>query len=87
MKQGRTRGKIKMVEPNKKIQLGNIQVAQWIKEGKNTEGKEYKMSTYTFQKSYKDDKDEWQNTQVLNLNDIPKLISALTEMYDEGLRQ
>ena len=74
-----------MVEPVKRVKLGNIEVAKWVNKRKNQQGEDYDSISYTFQKSYKDKEGNWQNTDSISSTDIPKLIVALQAMYEESL--
>lgn len=62
--------------PFRKLAAGNIQVAIWQNEGKNSE-----FYTVTISRRFKDKNDEWQNSNSFRLNDIPKVIAALQEAY------
>lgn len=65
-----------MSKPTHKVKYGNITVSIW--ENTNND-KTYQ--TATWQKTYLDQKKEWQNTNTLNKHDIPKLILALQKTY------
>lgn len=65
-----------MNRPFRKLYAGNIQVAIWQNEGKNSE-----FYTVTISRRFKDKNDEWQNSNSFRLNDIPKVIAALQEAY------
>lgn len=75
----------KMTQPKKKYRAGQISVTVWENTRKDNEGKEYTTDSYQVTKSYKDDKDEWKETNNLQLTDLPKLISLLQTAYAEGL--
>ncbi len=65
-----------MNRPFRKLSAGNVQVAIWQNEGKNNE-----FYTVTISRRFKDKNDEWQSSNSLRLNDIPKAIVALQEAY------
>lgn len=69
----------------RKIRLGNIVINIWTNE--TDKGREYK--TFTLEKIYKNNEDEWKSTQSFNLQDLltlQTLIGAfgasLTQEYD-----
>ena len=62
--------------PEKKIKVGNIQVAVWRNKSKTGDT----FYSVSFEKYYKDG-DDWKSTTSLNRNDIPKAILALEEAY------
>ena len=62
--------------PEKKIKVGNVQVAIWRNKSKLGEP----FYSLSFEKYYKDGED-WKSTTSLNKNDIPKAILALEEAY------
>lgn len=73
--------KKKMTEKNKPckhVRVGNVSATVWENEAKDTKQKFY---TAKLQRSYKDDKDDWQNTDTLGLGDIPKAVAALQAVY------
>jgi len=67
-----------MSSPIKKFSAGGIQVAIWENEGKD--GRTF--NSVSFDRRYKDDKDEWKSTNSLKTNDIPKAIIALQKSYE-----
>ena len=66
------------MQPVKKFNAGGIQVAVWENERKDGG----KFNTISMDRSYKNDKDEWQKTNTLRISDIPKAIAALSKAYD-----
>ncbi len=66
------------MQPVKKYSAGGLQVAVWENESK-TGGK---FHTVSMDRSYKDNKDNWQKTNTLRVNDIPKAVVALTRAYE-----
>lgn len=63
-------------KPIRSYRVGGISIAVWEKNG---------FESITFKKSYKDDNEEWKETQCLNHNDIPKLILCLEHEYKKGM--
>ncbi len=62
--------------PEKKIKVGNIQVAIWRNKSKSDDT----FYSVSFERYYKDG-ELWKSTTSLNKNDIPKAILALEEAY------
>lgn len=70
-----------MTQPTHKTRLGTVEVAVW--ENKHTkDGKEFTTKNLALQRSYKDDKGEWQNQKMsLKTDEVLKLILCLQEAY------
>ncbi len=64
-------------EPVKKVRFGLIEVAIWKNEGKD---KRPFYST-SLSRSYKDDKDKWQQTSSLSGNELLVAAQALQEAF------
>ncbi|MBA3043886.1 hypothetical protein FP804_01970 [archaeon] len=56
------------------VRVGGIEVTIWGNNG---------FQTVTMQRTYKDKNDEWQKTQSLRVNDLPKAILALEKTYEK----
>jgi len=67
-----------MNKPLKKFYVGNIQIAVWQNTGKNKE-----FYTVTLSRRFKNANEEWQNSNSLRVNDIPKAILGLQEAYKQ----
>ena len=63
-------------KPVRSCRAGGISIAVWEKNG---------FESITFKKSYKNDEDEWKETQNINHNDIPKLILCLEHEYKQKM--
>lgn len=59
--------------PSAVMKLGGIEVAKW--ERKDDEGKTF--CSFTFQRSYKNKDDKWENTAFFRSTDLPVLASML----------
>lgn len=68
--------------PEKKFRAGAITATVWENTGKNKEGKENSYRTVSFERSYKDKNDDWQTTNSLRMNDLPKAALVLTKAYE-----
>ena len=63
--------------PKKTYRAGNVTLSFWENENNKN---------FTFQKAYKEeDSEEWKHTQVLNINDLPKLKLLIEEAYKEEM--
>lgn len=67
-----------MPQPIKKFHVGAVQAAVW----ENTSKEGNAFSTVSLARSYKDAKGDWQHTNSLNANDLPKAILALQKAYE-----
>lgn len=60
----------------KHVRVGGIEVAVW------QNALESGFATVTLHRNYKDKNDNWQKTQSLRVNDIPKAVLALQKAYE-----
>lgn len=70
-------------EPKKKpdhIRDGALTITEW--HNKSEKGFEY--PTYTFQRSYRDDKGLWQNTDSFRRGDLLKMARLCIKAYDKA---
>ena len=67
--------------PEKKFRAGAISVTVWKNRGKNVSG-DVEYSTISIERNYKDKKGEWQSTNSLRVNDLPKASIALQKAYE-----
>lgn len=65
-------------KPEKKFKAGAVTATVW--KNKTEDEKEY--STVSFERSYKDKKGEWQTTNSLRVNDLPKAAMVLNKAYE-----
>ncbi len=66
-------------QPEKKFVAGPVSAAVWVNKTQSGDGV---FRTVTVQRGYKDKNNEWQNTQSLRVNDIPKAVLVLTKAYE-----
>lgn len=69
-------------KPAKKFRAGTISATVW----KNTvvrDGKEVEFPTVSLQRSYKDKEGQWQQSNNLRRDDLPKAMLVLEEAYKE----
>lgn len=77
----------KQSTPEKKFRAGPVSATVWKNHGiKDGQASEY--TTVTFERSYKDKEGNWQTTNSLRLNDLPKAAVVLQKAYeDQVLRE
>lgn len=68
-------------KPDIKFKCGAVNVAVWSKELDVPTGGKRKFYTITVEKSYKDG-EEWKHTNAYNVDDIPKITTALRKAYE-----
>lgn len=67
--------------PEKKFRAGAISATVWKNHGvKDGEIQDY--STVTFERAYKDKDGNWQSTNSLRVNDLPKAAVVLQKAYE-----
>ncbi len=67
--------------PEKKFSAGAVTATIW----KNTTTKDNRLVEYrtvSFERNYKDKNDEWQTTNSLRINDLPKAKLVLGKAYE-----
>lgn len=67
--------------PVSKFRAGSIVATIWENEVQK-DGNPTKFNTISFERSYKDKNDQWQTTNVLRTNDLPKAILVLSKAYE-----
>jgi len=65
-------------KPEKKFRAGAVTATVW--KNHTEEGKEY--STVSFERSYKDKNEQWQTTNSLRVNDLPRAAMVLNKAYE-----
>lgn len=73
---------IKQNLPLKKFKIGSVSATVWENHSKNDQGQIISYKTVGFERSYKDDKGEWQTTNALRMNDLPKATLVLSKAYE-----
>ena len=68
--------------PEKKFSTGALSATVWENQGKNKDGEEISFRTVTFQRRYKDKNGDWQSTNNLRLNDLPRASLVLQKAYE-----
>lgn len=68
--------------PEKKFSTGAISATIWKNSGKSKAGQDVEYRTITLQRRYKDKNDQWQSTNSLRVNDLPKASLVLNKAYE-----
>ena len=68
--------------PEKKFTAGPISASVWLNKATRPNGEESVFKTVTLQRGYKDRNGNWQNTQTLRANDLPKAVLVLDKAYE-----
>lgn len=68
--------------PEKKFSTGAINATIWKNTGTSKNGQEVEFNTISLQRRYKDKNDQWQSTNSLRVNDLPKAALVLNKAYE-----
>lgn len=68
--------------PLKSFRSGAIQVAIWENTAQGPDGQAQKFRTVSFDRRYKDKDGNWQSTNQLRINDLPKAALILNKAYE-----
>lgn len=70
-----------MTKPERKFKAGAVSATVWKNE-KTNNGQSFAFFTITLERSYKDKNGEWQKTNSLRINDLPKAAMVLNKAYE-----
>lgn len=70
------------VMPIARLRCGAVSVSIWENKGKK-DGKEYNIKSVTMQRSYKDEKGEWKNSESFSGSDILVLSRLLVIAHEK----
>ena len=68
--------------PEKKFSTGGLIATVWENQGKNKGGLDVSYKTVSFQRRYMDKDGEWQSTNTLRINDLPKASLVLQKAFE-----
>jgi len=68
--------------PEMKFRAGAVCATVWQNTGQNKDGEETQYNTISIERSYKDKKDEWQSTNSMRINDLPRASLVLKKAYE-----
>lgn len=67
--------------PEKKFRAGAISATVWLNKGQKIDGEETEYKSVSIDRNYKDKNDQWQSTNSMRINDLPKAAVVLMEAY------
>lgn len=68
--------------PEKKFSTGAISATVWKNSGVSKKGETFEFNSVTLQRRYKDKEGEWQSTNNLRLNDLPRASLVLRKAFE-----
>lgn len=68
--------------PEKKFSTGVISATIWKNQGQAKDGKQTEFRTISLQRRYKDKEGNWQSTNSMRINDLPKASLVLNKAYE-----
>jgi len=68
--------------PEKRFSTGAINATVWQNEGKSKDGEAVNYRTVSVQRRYKDKDGNWQSTNSLRINDLPRASLVLQKAYE-----
>jgi len=68
--------------PEKKFSTGALVATVWQNTGTGKAGEEASYHTVSFQRRYKDKTGQWQSTNTLRVNDLPKASLILQKAFE-----
>ena len=69
-------------QPEKKFRAGAVSATVWLNQAQTKEGKSTAYRTISIERSYKDKNEQWQNTNSMRVNDLPRATLVLTKAYE-----
>jgi hypothetical protein len=68
--------------PEKKFRAGAISATVWLNKGHNSAGEETEYRTISLERSYTDKTGNWQSTNSMRINDLPKAKVVVNKAYE-----
>ena len=68
--------------PEKKFSTGGLTATVWENQGKSKDGLDVSYRTVSFQRRYMDKNGDWQSTNTLRSNDLPKASLVLQKAFE-----
>lgn len=68
--------------PEKRFSTGGLSATIWENQGKTKSGEDTLFKTVSLQRRYMDKNGQWQSTNTLRLNDLPKASLVLQKAYE-----
>jgi len=68
--------------PEKKFRAGSVSATIWLNKGQKVNGEEAEYRTISVERSYTDKNGNWQSTNSMRINDLPKAQLVLQKAYE-----
>jgi len=68
--------------PEKKFRAGSITATVWLNKGHRVSGEETEFKTISLERSYTNKEGQWQSTNNLRVNDLPKANVVLQRAFE-----
>ena len=68
--------------PEKKFRAGAISATVWQNKGQSKNGDAVEYKTISIERGYKDKEGNWQSTNSLRINDLPRATVVLQKAYE-----
>lgn len=69
-------------QPEKKFRAGAISATIWLNTGHNAAGEVTEYKTISIERSYTDKDGNWQSTNSMRINDLPKATLVAQKAYE-----
>ena len=71
-------------KPEMNYRAGAVRAAVWKHTNKTKDGRVFETRKVVLDRAYKDANNQWQHTNSLDMNDVPKAILALSKAYEHA---
>jgi hypothetical protein len=68
--------------PEKKFRAGAVSATVWLNKGTKITGEESEYRTISIERSYTDKTGNWQKTNSMRVNDLPKATAVLQKAFE-----
>ena len=72
-------------KPEMNYRAGAVRAAVWKHTNKTKDGRVFETRKVVLDRAYKDANNQWQHTNSLDMNDVPKAILALSKAYEDAV--
>lgn len=69
-------------KPEASFRIGAVSAAVWKHTNKAKDGRVFETRKVVLDRAYKDANNQWQHTNSMDMNDVPKAILALSKAYE-----
>jgi len=71
--------------PEKKYRAGAVSATVWLNKGQKASGEQAEYRTISVERSYTDKNGNWQSTNSMRINDLPKAQLVLQKAYEYAI--